>query len=424
MAFNQGCNKNKIMNIALVIPSLARQGGGERQILYLARGLIKNGHEVTIYTVNYDKERCYPELSRGLSIKALYYFPARDKAPLAFLNTYIYYSNLYTDLRRIAGLMDRNTEIINVHGDGVSWLVLRLKPQWRGNFIWMCNDSPTWIEVFKKRQGCGLLRRFKNFLDSAIIYRFISYYDRRAIQKVDQIVTLSRKMKQALELYYGRRVNLLRSGIDLERFNKYNGSFIRERYGITPQDFLLVHVSLLQPLRKIEDAILSVAMLRNDYSNLKMLIVGSLTYQPSYVESLKRLIKEKGLDSYIILTGEVDDEELPLYYGACDGFIFPSDRRQSWGLVVFEAMASKRPVIVSSACGASEVLKDEREALFITPGDISGIATKIKRIIEDEGFRERIAQGGWNFVRENLSWSKYVRGMEEIFSRSGEFTCR
>jgi glycosyltransferase involved in cell wall biosynthesis len=146
-----------------------------------------------------------------------------------------------------------------------------------------------------------------------------------------------------------------------------------------------------------------------------MLVVGSLTYHFRYVESLRKLIRKKGLDSHIILTGEIPDEELCLYYGACDGFIFPSDGRQSWGLAIFEAMASKKPVIVSSICGGSEVLKDKREALFITPGNTRGISAEIKRIIEDEELRNRLADRGYNFVKENLSWHKYIEGMEEIF---------
>lgn len=400
------------MKIALVIPSLVQQGGGERQFLYLARGLIERGHEVVVYTINYDKRHCYPALARGLGIKSIYYCMPRYRVT-PFLNVYLSYINLYINLKKMAGMIDKEIDIINLHGDGMPWLVLRLPPAWKGKFVWMCNDTPTWIEVFRDRERKGI-RKFKNFLDRHI-YSFISYYDRKAMQKVSSIVTLSREMKNLLESYYKREVNLLRSGIDIERFNNCDGTSVRKRYGIMPQDFLLLHVSLLQPLRRIEDVLSAVAILRHNYPGLKILIVGSLTYHIPYVRSLKRMIEEKKLDSSVILAGEVPDEEIPLYYNACDGFIFPSDRRQSWGLVVFEAMASKKPVIVSSECGASEVLKDGIDALFISPGNISEMVTQIRRIIEDSRLRERISEEGYKFVRENLSWDKYTQRMEEIF---------
>lgn len=411
------------MKIGLVTHALVQQGGGERQLLYLAKGLMKKGHEIKIYTINYDKECCYPALARGLNIISLYPHSPRNTIPL-FLSAYIFYITLCINLKRLTGIIDRDTDIINAHGEGMSWLALRLKPRWKGKFIWMCNDSPACIEVFKKRERPGLLYKFKNFFDR-FIYRFISYYDRKAICKIDELVVLSKEMKQSLEFWYGRGVNILRSGIDMRRFSDCNGSLIRKRYSIMPQEFLLLHVSLLQPLRRLEDVILALAILKDNYLKgnypegncplLKFLIVGSLTYHPAYVESLKRLIKEKRLNLHVIFTGEVSEEELPSYYAACDGFIFSSDKRQSWGLVVFEAMASKKPVIVSAVCGASEVLKDESEALFITPGDISGITNRIKRIIENEEFRKGLAERGYNFVRENLSWQRYVERMEEIF---------
>jgi glycosyltransferase involved in cell wall biosynthesis len=419
------------MKIGLVIPALVRQGGGERQFLYLARGLIKKGHRVVIYTINYDKRRCYPSLIQGLDIRAVYYRSPKDVTFAPFLKAYLFYPELYLNLKRIAALIDRDTDIINAHGEGMGWLVLRLKPEWCGKFVWMCNDSPTWIEVFKKKGKDKFLNRVKNILDRALIYRFISYLERKAARKIDRIVALSGAMKKSLEFCYNRRVSLLRSGCDLEKFDASrpfrsagashrrgkgrDGALIRKRYGIAEKDFFLLHVSLLQPLRRIEDAIRALGALKDNYPGLKMLIAGSLNYHPSYVEDLKNLIKSKKLDSNIIMAGEVSDGELHLHYGACDAFIFPSDGRQTWGLAVFEAMAAKKPVIVSSACGAAEVLKDERDAFFISPGDISGIAGVIGRIIEDRDLRERIAREGYKFVKENLSWAKYVRGMEDIF---------
>lgn len=406
------------MKIGLVTPSLVWQGGGERQLLYLARGLREKGHKVVIYAGSYDERRCYPELARGLAIKACHCRPARTSSLPPFIGIYLYYFKLFINLKRMAGMIDRETDIINVHGEGLTWLILRLSPFWKGKFIWMCNDSPTWIEVFKKREGAGLLRRLKNFLDRVTTFRLLSYYDRRAVRGITAIVVLSQEMKRSLELYYGRRVNLLRSGIDIERFNQLDGSFIRKRYRISPRDFLLLHLSSLQPLRRAEEAILAIDILKKDYPFLKMLIVGSLSYYPQYVQGLKKLIRERRLEADIVLTGEAIDQELPLYYGASDGFIFPSDGRQSWGLVVFEAMAARKPVIVSRCCGASEILRDEREALFITPGDIQGIASQIRRLIENEGLRRLLAEQGYNFVKENLSWSRYVEGMEEIFSQA------
>ncbi len=64
------------------------------------------------------------------------------------------------------------------------------------------------------------------------------------------------------------------------------------------------------------------------------------------------------------IAGFVNQQELPSWYAAADTLVLPSDSRETWGLVVNEAMAAGLPVVVSDAAGCSLDLVREGENGF------------------------------------------------------------
>ena len=68
------------MRIALVHPTLAIRGGAENIVVWLASGLQRRGHEVTVFTLGYDATLWPSEQVRGLQIELL-------RVPLARLNS-------------------------------------------------------------------------------------------------------------------------------------------------------------------------------------------------------------------------------------------------------------------------------------------------------------------------------------------------
>lgn len=71
-------------------------------------------------------------------------------------------------------------------------------------------------------------------------------------------------------------------------------------------------------------------------------------------------------------------------YAVADCLVLPSDGRETWGLVVNEAMASGLPCLVSAECGCAEdlVLEDRRELCFKL-GDVEAIADGIRSVIKN-----------------------------------------
>jgi glycosyltransferase involved in cell wall biosynthesis len=76
-------------------------------------------------------------------------------------------------------------------------------------------------------------------------------------------------------------------------------------------------------------------------------------------------------------TGFLNQTQVSTAYVAADCLVLPSDYRETWGLVVNEAMASGLPCIISNQCGCAEDLGGlDRNAVFHC-GDIEELTDKL-----------------------------------------------
>lgn len=68
---------------------------------------------------------------------------------------------------------------------------------------------------------------------------------------------------------------------------------------------------------------------------------------------LRDLVRNLGLDQQIHFAGYLSAEELAPFYALASVFVLASAYAEQWGLVVNEAMAAGKPVLVSNICGCA-----------------------------------------------------------------------
>ena len=108
------------------------------------------------------------------------------------------------------------------------------------------------------------------------------------------------------------------------------------------------------------------------------------------VRELKDIASRKGLADGLGFTGRIDD--VPNAMRALDIVVHASVEPEPFGLVVAEAMACGRPVVVSRAGGAAEIA--EAGALFHAPGNAGELAERLSQLIGDSGLRTSLGAAG------------------------------
>ena len=71
--------------------------------------------------------------------------------------------------------------------------------------------------------------------------------------------------------------------------------------------------------------------------------------------------------------------------------VVPSVWSEPFPMAVLEALAAGRPVVASITGGIPEMVRDDREALLVEPGDAAALAAALSRITHDDALRDRLA---------------------------------
>jgi glycosyltransferase involved in cell wall biosynthesis len=393
------------LKIAIIIRRLNVRGGAQRQAIFLARTLGARGHEVTLYTFLPPGADAYADLLEGLRVVALGRYPASRTLLYDFFAE-------HRASRALARLIDRDTDLLNPHDQVSFQAAAHFKKRIRRvPSVWMMNDLPTrGFGAWRDRQtGAG---RRTSFLKDLVARALDIYETATCIRAQDFIAVLDERDRGWVREFFRRDAEVVRSGIDAGRFP------YREPQGIAAgRAIRILAVGILFPHRRFEDLIEAVSLARDRGLRIACVIVGGYGPGDPYYKKLLDLRRRARLDDAVRFAGRVSEDELHRLYRDSDIFVFPS-HLQSWGLAVFEAMASGLPVIVSQSAGAAEVLTDGVNALIVPPRSPRAIADAIGRIAADGGLYGRLGRDGRRFVEENISWERYTDAMEMIFRKT------
>lgn len=132
---------------------------------------------------------------------------------------------------------------------------------------------------------------------------------------------------------------------------------------------------------------------------------------------LEAQVAARGLGDRVRFAGELDDDALASAYAAADAFALPSlDRGEAFGLVLLEAMRAGLPVAASAipGSGVGEVVVDGGTGLWVAPGDVSGLASALRRL-GDAGLRARLGAAGRARWREAFTLEKSLHAMRALY---------
>jgi glycosyltransferase involved in cell wall biosynthesis len=100
-----------------------------------------------------------------------------------------------------------------------------------------------------------------------------------------------------------------------------------------------------------------------------------------------------------------------------DIVVHASTKPEPFGMVIVEAMAMERPVIVSYAGGARELFEDEVNGLGHTPGDATHLSQQLARLLRSPEERTRLGKAGRRHARERFSRARQSEQLSACYER-------
>ena len=122
------------------------------------------------------------------------------------------------------------------------------------------------------------------------------------------------------------------------------------------------------------------------------------------------LAGELGIGQHVRFLGFVEHGGMPECYHQADLFVLPS-RRESFGLVLAEAMACGLPVVATTAGAIPEVVEDGVAGLLAPPDDPQALADAVNSLLSDPAKMEAMGAAGRARVERLFTWDRVVERM-------------
>jgi len=230
------------------------------------------------------------------------------------------------------------------------------------------------------------------------------------LKRSDKVIANSQYTKSKLiELgIHEHQIVIIPPGLNVSKLSGAAESVedVRDKYDLHGKKVMITVSRLVE--RKGHDVTLkAIRQVIRHIPDLKYLICGDGPYRGE----LERLVNQYGLDSIVVFTGGITDQELHQLYECSDIFIMPSrDIKEKgdvegFGIVFLEANYYRLPVIAGNSGGVPDAVKDQITGYLVNPLNEKEIADRIQELLLDEGLAKTMGDNGYEWVVNHCLWS-------------------
>ncbi len=174
-------------------------------------------------------------------------------------------------------------------------------------------------------------------------------------------------------------------------FGYFKHHVFRARPNGQSAGFELVFVGQLIERKAVDLLIDAFADMANDAPDARLTLIGT---GPDRAH-LEQLAEKRFVSDRVSFAGSVSSAEIDDRIRKADVLVLPS-HFDGWGLVINEALAGGVPVIVTSSCGAADLIRDRRDGYVVPPGDRQKLANALRTVCsERRTVRERPDPESW-----------------------------
>lgn len=362
-------------------------GGGANANYYIARELVRQGHEVTVIT------------SRMADLPARESVDGIEVIRLQCLRRHVSYSTLTECL----------FWVVRAVWFCALWAA-RHRPDIVQSFFALPNGPVAWAASRAAR--CPYVVRLgggdvpgNDPTRYSRVHRLMMPITRMVLRHAAGLIVNSRGLlAKAREAYPELEFAIIPNGVALDEFNpdpgRRNGAPMR-----------LLCVSRLVERKGIQYLIPALANLRRRGLQFHLRVVGD----GPMLAQLRQAVADEGIADCVQIDGAVPHEQLPEVYREADLFVLPS-LAEGMPNVMLEAISSGLAVIGTRVAGMDELVREGRNGWLVEAGDSAGLERALEAALRDP--RKTVAMGeASRALAEEMSWSRIARSYDETWTR-------
>jgi len=217
-------------------------------------------------------------------------------------------------------------------------------------------------------------------------------------------IAVSAAARHFVDRFFPGDYKVISNGVDIGRYQRAV-PVARWQDG-TPN---ILFVGRLEDRKGLPHLLKAFRLVRKGGAECRLLIVGS---GPQEREA-RRYVMTRGLQNVEFL-GRVSDDEKAQLFKTADVFVSPATGRESFGIVLLEAMAAGTPIVCSDIHGYKGVVQRGTQAILVPPRDAKALAGGISELLSDPDLRARMGAAGLARA-DQFSWERVTAKVEEYY---------
>src|SRR3954447_7708892 len=241
--------------------------------------------------------------------------------------------------------------------------------------------------------------------------RHHSWLTRWLIRRMDAIIAAS----DSSASYLKRDATVIPHGVDTDRYAPPADRAAALAEAALPGRYAIGCFGRVRAQKGTDVFVDAMCRLLPRYPDFSAVIVGAITIdQTAFANDLKARIEAAGLQSRIVMTGELPIEELPRWYRRLTIYAFTS-RNEGFGLTLLEAMASGAALVASRAGAAEIVVEDGVTGVLTPPGDVEALVAALEPLLRDPASATAMGARARQRVIAQFSRDAEANGIAEVY---------
>lgn len=217
------------------------------------------------------------------------------------------------------------------------------------------------------------------------------------VSESDALITCSASMRDEVNRLFGydaTDITVIHNGIDIRTW-----PFAERARTSGPAELLFA--GRLEYEKGVQDLLAALPRIRRSHPGTTLTIAGDGTQRDWLIEQARKHRVGKA----VRFVGPVDHTELVTLMHRCDAIVLPS-RYEPFGIVALEAAATGAPLIVSTAGGLGEAVREPDTGLTFEPADVAGLAAAVRATLSDPGAAAQRALRARARLTADFSWAE------------------
>lgn len=196
--------------------------------------------------------------------------------------------------------------------------------------------------------------------------------------------------------------------------NTISLSVAREQLGWPQTEKVLLFFGQIKGVKRLDLLLAALPDIIDKHPNIRLVIAGKEVDVPFDIYA-EQIIALGVADKCSCLIRYISNEEVPLFYAACDLVILPYERIYQSGVLLM-AMSFAKAVVVSDIPGMMEVITDGSTGYIFRNGNSQDLSNCVVRALNNTQAQNQIAHQGLQLMKGHYSWSSIGNRHAELYA--------